>query len=233
MIPTRRRRAFNRSGRWGTACTVAVLGMAVLAACAPRSEYWSPSESPKQNVVRWAEFHHPVRFTTASAEPAKAERDALTQFLARVGQGQGVRISLASAAVDDSRLGLRRETALADFLRSQGFQVTLGPASSGASVNSGSVQVTVGRYLAKAPTCPDWSKPATGDRTNRVTSNFGCATATNLGLMVADPGVLVRGTDIGPADAEAVAPGVKSYREGKEKAAKPITTLSITGGSGG
>lgn len=233
MIPTKRRRLFRRSNRWLPAGAVIVLGMAVLASCAPRTNHWSPSESPKRNTVKWAEFHHPVRFAGTSVEPARAERDALTQFLGRIGQGEGVRITLASARDGDARIGLRRETALADFIRSQGFRVSLGPANGSRMASGNSVQVTVGRYVLKPPTCPDWSKPATGDRANRVTSNFGCATATNLGLMVADPGVLVRGSELGPADAEAVAVGVKAYREGKEKAPPPVTPLTIMSGSGG
>jgi pilus assembly protein CpaD len=208
---------------------VLVLGLAVLAACAPRTGEWSPAESPKKNVVHWAEFHHPVRFTAVTAEPGRAERDALAQFLDRVGRGQGVRITVASPAGNDARLGLRRETALADFIRDRGFSVTLGQAEPKDGAGSDSVRVTVGRFVSKPPACPDWSKPASGDPTNNVTSNFGCATATNLGLMIADPGVLARGTDLGPADAEATAVGIKDYRLGKEKLPEKTSPLTITG----
>lgn len=233
MMSLNRRRSFRKSSRLAPMCVVLIAGAAVLASCAPRTNYWSPSESPKRNVVRWAEFHHPVRFAANSAEPARTENEMLVRFLDRIGRGQGVRISLASANGGNARLGLQRETALADFLRDQGFQVALGSAERSRTAAPNSVRVTVGRYIAKPPACPDWSKEATGDPANRVTSNFGCATATNLGLMVADPGVLVRGTDIGPADAEAVAAGVKSYREGKQEEAAPVTPLSISVGTGG
>ena len=121
--------------------------------------------------------------------------------------------------------------ALANYLRRSGFEVALGkPKSSGRSRDN-SVRVTVGRHLVKTPTCPDWSKPATGDSSNRVTSNFGCATSTNLGLMIANPGVLVQGTDeLGPADGEATALGIKQYRDGK--VLKPKTTSTLKPGGG-
>src|SRR5690606_18834183 len=99
-----------------------------------------------------------------------------------------------------------------------------GPGASGA-------RVTVGRYVVKPPACPDWSKPATGDPANQVTSNFGCATETNLGLMVADPGVLLRGVDqMAPADGEAVAVGIKNYREGKIEKPEPLTAIEMESG---
>ena len=49
------------------------------------------------------------------------------------------------------------------------------------------------RCLVTLPPCPDWSKPAVGagDFTNTASSNFGCATAVNLGLTVAQPADLV------------------------------------------
>ena len=77
------------------------------------------------------------------------------------------------------------------------------------------MRVTVGRYVVTPPNCPDWTKPATGDPGNNVSSNFGCATTANLGLMIADPGALVRGYAAGPGDGEMLAKGVQNYREDK------------------
>ena len=55
------------------------------------------------------------------------------------------------------------------------------------------------RYLVTLPPCPDWSKPAAGagDFTNTASSNFGCATAVNLGLTVAQPADLVEARPVG------------------------------------
>ena len=62
-----------------------------------------------------------------------------------------------------------------------------------------------------------------------MASNFGCATETNLGLMVVDPGTLVRGQPMGPADGEAQAKSIKDYREGNAVAP---ASVSISGGAG-
>ncbi|MCH7664864.1 MAG: hypothetical protein IH936_02915, partial [Acidobacteria bacterium] len=48
----------------------------------------------------------------------------------------------------------------------------------------GSVAVIVGRYVATPPNCPDWRKPANQNFQNSPSSNFGCANAVNLALMV-------------------------------------------------
>jgi pilus assembly protein CpaD len=205
--------------------TVLTLGLLTLAACAPRTMHWSPVESPKKNQVSWAEFHHPVQFAGAATTVSKTEQDALLRFLHRVGRGQGVRIELAAGASDNTRLGLQREMALADVLRKSGYAVSIGESPKGKPSPDDIVRVTVGRHLVKAPACPDWSKPATGDSANHVSSNFGCATETNFGLMVADPGVLLHGVDeVGPADGEAATVGIRDYRKGDVEKLKALGT---------
>ena len=63
------------------------------------------------------------------------------------------------------------------------------------------------RYVVTLPPCPDWSKPAAGagDFTNTASSNFGCADAVNLGLMVATPADLV-GSPSGRSDRRHIPP---------------------------
>jgi pilus assembly protein CpaD len=77
--------------------------------------------------------------------------------------------------------------------------------------------LVVGRYVVTTPDCPDWTKPTTGDRGNSPSGNFGCATATNLGLMVADPGGLVVGRSLGPNDPYLSTGAVRRYRDDKVK----------------
>ena len=52
---------------------------------------------------------------------------------------------------------------------------------------------------------------------NQPHPNLGCSTATNLGLMVADPRDLMRGRPIGPMDGEFAAKGVFDYRGAEAK----------------
>jgi pilus biogenesis lipoprotein CpaD len=77
------------------------------------------------------------------------------------------------------------------------------------------VEVVLERALVTLPACPDWSRESGTDFSNQTHSNFGCATQTNLGLMIAELKDLVRGRTLGPADGVHQAEGIVRYRTGK------------------
>jgi pilus assembly protein CpaD len=70
--------------------------------------------------------------------------------------------------------------------------------------------VTNGR--AYVPNCPDWSSGGI-DSATMTDSNFGCASATNLAAMIADPHDLVRGKEDGNAPSEVPTRSIKAWRE--------------------
>ena len=232
MLMNRKRRRFQQTYARSIRYLCLAVGLISLAACAQQTTYWSPSDSPKKNQVSWAEFHHAVIFARASAKLDKVEKEALARFLARVGRGEGVQVMLATGLPNPSALTKRRETSLARHLIKSGFSVSRIQAKQSYTRRLDSVRVTVGRHIVTPPTCPDWSKAATGDPFNRVSSNFRCATETNLGLMVANPEVLIRGTDLGPADGEAITLGVGAYRKGEIEKPAATSARDSTGGGG-
>jgi type IV pilus biogenesis protein CpaD/CtpE len=100
------------------------------------------------------------------------------------------------AAAGDPKLAAARAAAVAAELLPYGIVVTGSPF--GAGPRGDRAVVAVDRTLVRLPDCPDWSKPnSTTDFTNSVASNFGCATVTNLGRMVANPSDLARGQPLG------------------------------------
>jgi pilus assembly protein CpaD len=208
---------------------VALAALIALGGCTPYTEEWSPSQSPKRNTVTWVETQYAVPFANGSAVLSEADRAALERFLARQARGDSVRLTVA-AADGGGALAVRRETAVVDYLRSRGLDARLGPLA-GQGGGRSTVAVAVGRYIVTPPTCPDWSKPAGGDSGNTSGSNFGCATATNLGMMVADPGHLVRGAAMGPGDGEMLAKGVQDYRSGKADKRSPAAMSNSGGGA--
>lgn len=217
-------------------CRVPWLGVVVmgtligLASCAPRSENWSTAETRKDLRVDRAELHHVVRFRGNGAQPDDAELKSLDRFLGRQARDRNTRVWVAGG---DSLLDVRRQAAILTHLRKYGIGARMDSGQASGRPQAGTVRVTVVRHVVTLPTCGDWSKDPATDRSNQPTSNFGCATATNLGLMVADPSVLVRGTDIGPGDGDALARGVDKYRKGKETKPPAITPLVIQSGTGG
>lgn len=84
------------------------------------------------------------------------------------------------------------------------------------------VAVVVERTLVTLPACPDWSgSPNFTTYSNQPMSNWSCATAVNLGMMVVDPADLRRGRQPGVAEADPAARSIQLYREGKTK---PLST---------
>jgi pilus assembly protein CpaD len=187
--------------------------------CTPDAARWTPVEAPKQNKVEFVAMPHQVRFAPNAAVPANGEEKALADFLGGIERNYGDQITIdagphsGNAAAD--ALTAKRIDTVAAMLRKLGVraQVASRPSVDGALARDG-VVVTVGRYVVTGPNCPDRSKPESDDYTNTTQSNYGCATVTNLGLMVANPGDLLMGNTPGPADGDYMAKGVQNYRAG-------------------
>lgn len=92
---------------------------------------------------------------------------------------------------------------------------------------SDSVKNTVGPHgeLISPPDCPNWKASPYNTQDNAKQGNFGCATTTNLGLMLEDPRDLVRGSSGGhiSPDPTRSADVIKNYRSG-------LANPSSTGG---
>jgi pilus assembly protein CpaD len=71
------------------------------------------------------------------------------------------------------------------------------------------------RHVVELPPCPDWSRESGLDYSNLPGSNFGCATQTNLGLMIDNPSDLARGRKLAPASGIHAAEGIVRYRTGE------------------
>jgi len=169
---------------------------------------------------------HPVSFDNGSAMLSPAEIDNLRAFLA---EGRITRIDSITVETGDSRLGSARASRVSDALSNLGYTHVVAPVS---RPNDDSVAVVVKRLAALPPSCPDWGEVGHYDPLNLPMKNLGCASATNLYLMVADPRDLVSGRMLGPADGEEAVRSVDNYRAGK------LDNLSwgagaTTGGSSG
>jgi len=209
------------------------LGLA-LAACTPPASEWSEAEAPKDIHVDYVRLHHVAAFAPNSNKLSSAEAEKLTYFLDTAEVTPDDRIYFEPSAGD--RLATSRIAQLAHSLNRRGLGATTLPAA--ASIASPDhMNIYVERYVVTPPDCPNWTKPATGDHSNTPSSNFGCADATNLGLMVADPRDLVVGRRLEPARGDAALAGVARYRTGNVQSLTPTsastTYAAPTGGGGG
>lgn len=187
--------------------------------CTPQAARWSPAEAPKTNTVHFVTMRHEVRFVPGAAIVREGQARRLARFLADVGikYGDQVTIDAGPFGASAARNAVMKERLdfVAGMLRRLHViaKPALRPTVAGALAADG-VIVTVGRYVVTTPRCPDRSKPEADDFTNTPPSNFGCATVTDLGLMVANPADLVRGEPAGGADGDFLARGVELYQSG-------------------
>jgi pilus assembly protein CpaD len=100
-------------------------------------------------------------------------------------------------------------------------------------VMAGSVRVVVTRSTASVPGCPDWSAQSDANFRNGTSSNYGCATNSNLAAMVADPEHLIEGAR--SSGDTVVASGTKAIdtlREAKPTGANGLKEVSSASAGG-
>ena len=182
-----------------------------LGGCLPINE-WHPSETDRRGSVDVVKMDHQVLFAADAATLSAEERGRLDRFVDTVDLGYGDIVTVAmmgDAAMTRRRAQLVRAHLAARKISSQLVARQPGDGAEGA------VAVSVSRHVVTPPQCPDWTKNATQDIFTEQSSNFGCASAHALSVMVANPGDLVRGRRPGAGDGEALALGIRRYREGE------------------
>jgi len=185
----------------------------LLAACSADRQ---PAEVPKQNQLSYVRLAHPLKFRPGAERLDAEEAQRLDAFLARedVGYGDEVALLLDGDPVKDAAVLDRRRRAVAMALARRGAKLARAEAVPGAaSAEEGALHV--GRYVVIPPGCPNWYRGPFDAFDNQVASNFGCATATNFGLMLADPGDMTRGRTPGPSDGEGSTLSIQRYRAGQ------------------
>lgn len=208
------RRRFRHHRRRRTTL-LAVLAI-IVAGCAQTVADWTPEATPNELEVQWITHEHSIAFNNQANQLTHQESRSLDRFLGEIDLRSSDRLFVdvgpkTGDVVSDERVG-----AINDQLRhyvpgAQALVIT------GEKGNAGNVRLIVGRYVVLPPNCPNLSKPSDTNPGNFNDSNFGCSTQRNLGLMLADPGDLLRGRTLGPADGEALSRGIRAYRAGKAK----------------
>jgi pilus assembly protein CpaD len=202
----------------------------VLALAACTTDY-TKSEAPNNLRVDGAESRVEIAFAPGSARLASGEAARLDRLVATGIIRPADRITIAAAG--PPRLADQRAAALSRALLAYGIvadTLPLGPTPANHAI------IGIGRYTVTLPPCPNWSSPPTAEYTNAHNSNWGCAAATNLGLMVASPADLVSGRTLAPADGQPAVNAVQRYMTDRVKQ-PPAPTASpfaaSTGGGGG
>ena len=95
-----------------------------------------------------------------------------------------------------------------------GILLSEGTPQTGGYVSPGAARVVIVRNKASVPSCPDWSSKNDFNPNNGVSSNYGCATNSNLAAMIANPEDLLRGADTtGATTTDSSNKAIDAYRK--------------------
>lgn len=212
----RTRRLFIRR-RSRVATTILALAAIVVTGCSQDEQIaTAPARVDYNDIqVEWVSIEHDVTFREASAVVTDAEFANIQGFLDRVDVRLTDQIALDPGAGVDADLARKRADAISERLRQRlpGMRVRVLAESTG-----GTSRIVVGRYVAAAQKCAGWYSPEqrTGvfsNPDNKTDANFGCSTASNLAAMIANPGDLVQGRALAPAESSGLALSIERYRQ--------------------
>ena len=181
-------------------------------------------ESVHQPVVTRADYAFDLATTGGHLAPGEAQR--LDGWLAslNVGYGDSVGIDDPSPYPNPARDEVARQVARYGLLLADTAPVTPQP------LTPGTIRVVVTRMSASVPGCPDYSRIGNHEFEGSTSSNFGCASNTNLAAMVARPQDLVRGQPGAPSiDPATATKAIETFREAKPTGAGGLKAES-TGG---
>ena len=206
-----------------------VLGAIGLSGCADGPDL---SALPERQTAKAVQVIHRDQTVTIAVDartgaPAAAEQERLRAILAGEPDPARLRLTLQGP---QSRAALERlATAITAFGVTRDH-ITLEPGNAPGQARD-RVAVEIADDTVVVPGCPDWSRPDALGNQNTVGSNLGCATATNLSLMLADPRDLAKGRGASVTDGGAAADAVAAWQAGKlkelpsDKAVQPLVSI--------
>jgi pilus assembly protein CpaD len=183
---------------------------------------WRQIPATPENQVETIVFEQRVAFGDQTALLDRAGTAAIDRLLreAEAAPGSLVRLSVAGSqngtAVFD-RMTLQRLESVRAVLASRGYEGALADSAVArvAALDEHEVGLTIVKVMAVLPDC-NQPQPLEPDPP-QFERGFGCSSAYNLGVMVADPADLERGRQLDPADAERASLSILRYRVGEEE----------------
>tara|TARA_R110000787_G_scaffold211281_2_gene321003 strand:- start:49408 stop:50157 length:750 start_codon:yes stop_codon:yes gene_type:complete len=173
----------------------------------------------KQVQITPSENSFAVRFPSGQATLTEVERRAAAGFLARRAGERTDEVFVDFGILHETtQLAADRRMTMAEIVTVAGLdpaRVKVRANVQGIAENE--INLTVRRYLVTLPGCPDFTSRAGRTFDNRPHSNWGCATAQNFGMMVAEPRDMLQGRGDTNADAEAHVLGQQRYRRGETR----------------
>lgn len=178
---------------------------------------WQQIPATPENQAESILFQQSVFFGDGSAVLSLGEQQAIDALLKEADPDPGTILTLnvggnANAAYD--RLTLQRLENVRMALADRGYQAVLGaaPRVPAPGMQGNEIRLSLLKYMAILPDCGQ-PQPLEPDLP-AFNQAFGCSTASNLGVMVANPADLETGRTLEPGDGEGLSRSVQRYRIG-------------------
>lgn len=184
-------------------------------------------DSVHQPIVRNATYQFDV--AAGNGDLAPSEQGRLQGWLDAMGVRYGDRIAVEDTSVygaSEAQATIRSMVERRGLLLSNDVPVTTG------AVPPGYLRVVVTRASAHVPGCPDWASKSSINFNNATSSNYGCATNSNLASMVADANDLIKGASDERTDPSSATRAIKTYREKPPTGAGDLKGESTNNGGG-
>jgi pilus assembly protein CpaD len=194
----------------------------------PLPKQGATTEAPNPVQVSLQSLTHMLHYAPGSTAPSPAETAVLNDFLAGSGIAPGDPITIERsppAGRTPGGLDEKRIQRLTAALARQGVKPVV---ASAPALPAGDIRLTIEHYVASAPGCPNWSKAPGNDFDNTLHSDYGCATATNLAAMIADPRDLAEGRTMGPPKGNPAIAAMHRYATGKVSSLSGSDTTSTS-----
>ncbi len=208
--------------------TWTVLALATsLAGCTGAASSNHSLDSVHQPLVRNSIYQFDV--AAANGELPPSEQGRLQGWLDAMGVRYGDRIAIEDSSVygaSSAQATVRSMIGRRGLLISNDVPVTTG------AVPQDHLRIIVTRASASVPGCPNWASKSAINPTNATSSNYGCATNSNLAAMVADPNDLIKGTRNDRYDPAAATRAIRTYREKPQTGASDLRGEATSEGGG-
>jgi pilus assembly protein CpaD len=181
-------------------------------------------ESVYQPVVERNDYVLDLQTAGYGLAPGEGQRLAGWMQSMRLAYGDHVALD-DGAGGSTGREEVAAQAAAYGLALSERAPVTVG------QIAPGTVRVIVTRMTASVPSCPDNSRQYAPDFSASTTSNYGCATNSNLAKMIADPADLVRGVPGSPTSDAATGAKAVGARRSAAPSGAGGTVLRSAGGS--
>jgi len=189
---------------------IALIGLS-LSACGSVENFKNVRQA-KQPVVTKVAKHFDVSFEYSSSLLNQDAALKLDQFIMKneITRQDDLFVLISEQG---GRMGELRAEEIAAYFRHVGLKPKFKLGAKQGQKQS--VQVRLDRYIVSVPRCPNWSQDPSSSYNNQASSNFGCAQAANLALMIGNPKDLIVGRENSLADGVYLSNTIQSYRAPK------------------